>query len=86
MKKIRLQRNLVSPPSTAELARGEAAAVMQHPNGNEAGLLTQGGQSQAKLAVHFSRWKYATKGLTREEATSVEYQCCLNFAPLSVFI
>ncbi|KAG2054289.1 hypothetical protein BDR06DRAFT_420679 [Suillus hirtellus] len=79
-------RNLVSPPSATELARGEAAAVVQHPNRNEAGLSTQRGQSQAVLAVHFSRWEYATKGLTCEEVTSVEYQCCLNFAPLSVFI
>jgi hypothetical protein len=39
--------NFRFPPTAAEVARAEAAAAMQRPNGNEAGSSTQAGQPRA---------------------------------------
>ncbi|KAG2339003.1 hypothetical protein BDR05DRAFT_1003685 [Suillus weaverae] len=49
------KRIYVAPPSAAEVARAEAAAAMQRPNGNEAGSSTQAGQPQAVPATQTSQ-------------------------------
>ncbi|KAG1893788.1 uncharacterized protein F5891DRAFT_762096 [Suillus fuscotomentosus] len=54
-------RIYVSPPSAAELARAEAAAAAaaQRTNGNEAGSLTQVGQTQAVSGTQVSQGRPA---------------------------
>ncbi|KAG1860949.1 hypothetical protein F4604DRAFT_1957684 [Suillus subluteus] len=48
-------RIAIAPPTAAELAAAEAAAAMQHLNGNEAGSSMQPGQPQAVLGTQVSQ-------------------------------
>ncbi|KAG2029951.1 hypothetical protein BDR03DRAFT_975299 [Suillus americanus] len=71
-------RIYVSPPTAAELARAEAAAAVQHTNGNEAGSSTQAGQPQVLPETQVSEGRptepQGAGGRTGD--VSYEVSCC----------
>ncbi|KAG2339007.1 hypothetical protein BDR05DRAFT_1003689 [Suillus weaverae] len=74
-------RIFVSPPSAAEVARAEATAAIQRPNGNEAGSSMQAGQPQAVPATQASQEQPAeTQGAGGGTGdVSYEVNCCAFF-------
>ncbi|KAG1808979.1 uncharacterized protein BJ212DRAFT_1381776 [Suillus subaureus] len=75
---IHLQRIAIAPPTAAELAAAEAAAAMQHTNGNKAGSSTPPGQPQALLGTQVSQGRPTeTQGAGGETGkVSYEVRCC----------